>query len=106
MKKDIKTTSPIIWGIVIKDDLSFFTIGKTIKEAKQNVLIDGIITNKDVVKITNISIENAKNILIDTDGDFECFSTLFEEAVWAYNNPEFSCLVATNFDVVADFNLR
>ena len=94
-----------IWKIVLYDGIEFFVLGKNRKEAKNHILFDDTITLDDIENVISISVEEAQNILIDTDGSFDNFDTLYNEAIWVQHDKELHDLVGTCFDIVADLNL-
>lgn len=94
-----------IWKIILYDGLEFFVLGENKKEAKTHILLEDTITLDDIEKVSSISVEEAQNILIDTDGSFDNFDTLYNEAIWVQHDKELHYLVGTCFDIVADLNL-
>lgn len=94
-----------IWKIDLYDGLSFYILGQNSKEARKNIVLDDAIIEQDIKTVSSVSIDEAKNILVNSDGDLNDLETLYEEAVWSQKNPELHYMVATCFDIIADLNL-
>jgi hypothetical protein len=100
-----KTLLQPIWKIFLKDGLSFYVLGKDRNSALCKVLKEPSIMSQDIDKIIGVTRDEAKNILLDLDGDMESFDTLFEEAIWIQESKEDILFVATCFDVIVDYNV-
>jgi hypothetical protein len=105
MKRKLKSNTLLfpIWKITLFDELEFYVLGQTKKQAIIHILYENTIQPDDIKLVELITDQQAKNILIDIDSDFDNFECLYNEALWVQTKKDVHYMVACCYDVLFSF---